>query len=332
MLIQELIQETIEIVTEENTDEVLTFLKSHGYEASKKTGVTIKVLVPRSQRLMAVHDIANLLPDSVIQDNGKQIKYDGKNILVKPSEAQHAGLAKESGAIEMINRVIASHSGDDTAAEIMVGNRQIRATLCHQVSGGWKADAVIVDEHGKETAWLSLKDGKSPRHFGQWGGLSHLARDPEVASFVADLKSRFPDGLTAKTPTLGRPIKSPRLKALTTFGKEFGQAPSKSNVDLILQGVPAIHEQGGKPILSGDHTWANGDIPEGDYEPILSVRYTSDRSDFGIKHARVTVYPKNGRKWQLFTSADAVQPESPEAVAPNDEPTPQPTPRPLGSV
>lgn len=310
MLIHELMQEAIEIVMEENIDEILEFLRSQGYQVNKKTGNTLKVLVPRSIRFQVVRDIAQLLPNSVINDNGKQIKYDGKNILVKPSEAQHAGLFKESGAIDILNSQIQQHLDTDTAISLTAGNKQIRAAMCHQVAGSWKADAVIVDEHGKETAWLSLKDGRSPLHFGQWGGISHLAKDPEVASFVSDLKQRFPEGLTAKSPTLGRPIKSDRLKAFTTFGKDFGKESGKSNVDLILQGVPNITTVGDRLVLKGDHTWANGDIPEGDYEPILSVRYTTDRSDFGIKHARVTVYPKNGRKWELFTSADTQPPDS----------------------
>ena len=41
---------------------------------------------------------------------------------------------------------------------------------------------------------------------------------------------------------------------------------------------------------------ANKERLEGEFEPILMARYSGDRNNFGIKGARVGVYPAGGRK------------------------------------
>jgi len=190
-----------------------------------------------------------------------------------------------------------------------------------KVPGNVKADAQIVDENGTPVAWISLKDGTGPRGFGQWGGVNHLGRDPEVMKFVQDLKLKLGAEIP-RGPTYGAPITNDRLKALTCFGKEFGGQPSVSNVDLILQGHPTLKKgTRGSYVITGAHSWHNGDIPQGEYEPVLTARFSADRSDFGIKGARITSYPSSGRPWKNINDIKAAEPALPQ---PQQEPAPVP--------
>ena len=295
----EFLSEAIEILCEKTTaDELMSFLEPMGYDVKKKTNNIIKVIVPMSLRFASVRQIAELLPDSIISSDGKKIVYDGATVLVKPAEAQGAGLGKEEGQIIAIDSAIKEHLDAQPFINLMVGDRIVKAAGIIKVAGTVKADAQIIDSVGNPVAWISLKDGTSPLSFGQWGGLNHLGKNEELVAFVAALKETFGNEMPRRV-TYGQLIKNPALKAASCFGKDFGKARGISNVDLILQGHPTIKKgPNGSYILNGIHTWGNGDIPSGEYEPVLTARFASDRSDFGIKGARITAYPSGGRPWK----------------------------------
>jgi hypothetical protein len=262
-----------------------------------------------------VQQIASTLPGATISADGKKVQYDGSTILVKPAEAQGGRLEKEAGQLIAIDTSIKEHLQGRPFIKLAIGERVVNAAGAVNVPGNPKADIAIVDNEGAPVAWISLKDGTNPKGFGQWGGIDHLAKDPEVARFVKSIKttfgSQFPRG-----PTYGVKIKNPQLKALTVFGKDFGGSPGINNVDLVLQGHPTLKKgTRGSYVLTGAHTWHNGDIPEGEYEPALIVRFSSDRGNFGIAGARISSYPTSGRPWTLLPKpkkAPAVQaPQNP---------------------
>lgn len=299
MRANEFLYETLELISEKTTaDELIPYIQPMGFDVEKKTGTTVKVVVPAAHRLSSVQQIASTLPGATVSADGKKIQFDGATILVKPAEAQGGRLEKEEGQIIALDSSIKEHLNGQPFIKLAVGTRVVNAAGAVKVPGNVKADAEIVDEKGNPVAWISLKDGTTPRGFGHWGGVDHFGADPEVAAFVNSIKSAFGNEFP-RGPTYGIKIKNPQLKALTTFGKGFGGAPGRSNVDLILQGHPTLKKGSrGSYVLTGAHTWHNGDIPEGEYEPVLIVRFSADRGNFGIVGARISSYPTGGRPWQ----------------------------------
>ena len=183
-----------------------------------------------------------------------------------------------------------------------------------------KADFVLIRKSGLPSVYISHKDGSNPQDFGQWSGVSPKAGStifthPEVASFVEALKNSeyVKNGALVNGITVARRIQDPALQLLSIFGnqsvvdnkisKEDG---SPENVDIIAQGIFTL-EKTDKPhvfILGATHMMIRksfeNDFGAG-YTPILAARYTSDgRSNFGIKFARIGIYPEKGRKIGAF--------------------------------
>jgi hypothetical protein len=296
---EDFLYETIEIIFEKTTaDDLISYLEPLGFNVQKKTGKTVKVVVPVRNRFEIARQIAGSLTGSTLSDDSKKVYYDGSTILVKPAEAQGARLEKEEGQIIALDTAIKERLKGNPFIELVVGDRTVNGAGATKITGTSKADVQIVDAQGKAVAWISLKDGTLPRHFGQWGGVTYLYKDPEIISFVRDIKesfgNTFPKGLT-----YGVKIKNNYLKAISCFGKNFGEARGPENVNLIIQGHPVLKKQGDNTfVIEGHHNWKNGDIPDGEYEPVLMVRYAGDRPNFGIRGARIAIYPSGGRPWK----------------------------------
>lgn len=336
---KDFLYETIEVICERTTaDEIIPFLEPLGFDVQKKTGTSVKVVVPAALRSTGVQQIAGTLPGSTVSADGKKVHYDGATILVKPAEAQGGRLEKEEGQILALDTAIKEHLNGQPFIKLAVGIRVVNAAGVIKVPGNVKADAQVIDDQGNPVAWISLKDGTTPKGFGHWGGVDHLGQDPEVAKFVNDIKATFGTEFP-RGPTYGVKIKNPQLKALTCFGKNYGGAPGVSNVDLILQGHPTLKKGSrGGYVLTGAHTWHNGDIPAGEYEPVLVVRFSADRGNFGILGARISSYPTAGRPWQPLPKAPKATTKVPAAKVPPTlvKPVPEPASiqnmkKPLGS-
>lgn len=320
---KDFLYETIEIICEKTTaDELIPYLEPLGFDVERKTGTTIKVVVPASLRSTGVQQIASTLPGATISADGKKVQYDGSTILVKPAEAQGGRLEKEAGQLIAIDSSIKEHLKGKPYIKLAIGERVVNAAGAVNVPGNPKADIAIVDDKGTPVAWISLKDGTNPKGFGQWGGVDYMGKDPEVAKFVQGIKAAFGDQFP-RGPTYGVRIKNPQLKALTVFGKDFGGAPGINNVDLVLQGHPTLTKGSrGGYVLTGAHSWYNGDIPTGEYEPMLIARYSADRGNFGIVGARISSYPAGGRPINPLPKS-AAKPK-PALKAPVTKPAPTP--------
>jgi putative N-acetylmannosamine-6-phosphate epimerase len=295
----EFLSKTIILILEKtNSDEIIQYLKPLGFDVKKLSGYTTKVIVPANQRFKVIQDIQSILPGAEISSNNKIIKYDSATIKIKPAEAQGGGLEKEAGQIIALDAAIKERLKGKASILLTVGKRAVQAAGVTKVPGTAKADVAVVDSAGTEIAWISLKDGNSPKGFGQWGGVSNHARDPEVADFVEKLRAivgtEMPRG-----QTYGKFITSINLKNAMVFGKNFQSGQSgPNNVDLVLQGHPVLEKTNDGYIIKGTHVWSNGNTPRDQYDPVMTVRFSPDRNDFGIRFARITVYPNAGRLWK----------------------------------
>lgn len=294
----EFLIDSIEIISEKtNSDELMQMLEPLGFPMVKKTGITVKVLVPARDRFDIIQKIKDFLPNSQIASNGKAIKYDGSTVEVKPQERQSGALDKETAQIQALDNEIKQQMGNNPFIKLLVGSTPVNAAGAVKVLGSPKADTAIVDEQGNQVAWISLKDGSTPRDFGQWGGISRYANEQEVKDFVTKLKTVVGDTMPNNI-TYGMEVTSLDLKNKVVFGLDFDSGKfGINNVDLVLQGNPQVKEFKDGFIVDGAKSWSNGDIPSNEYDPVMTARYTSDRNDFGIKGARITIYPRAGRKW-----------------------------------
>lgn len=174
-----------------------------------------------------------------------------------------------------------------------------------KTDGTPKSDFHLVDTSGNAVIWISHKDGRGPKDFQQWGGISQRSEPKifahkETQQFIADLKARWPDGLPRAT-TVYRTIKDKQLKMWSVYGNQYGSKQGEQNVSVLLQGPPGLERQGQVYVFTANHVHFNGDsVDDGGFEPVLMAIYKGDRSDAGVKGTRIVISPIMGRKGVPF--------------------------------
>lgn len=166
---------------------------------------------------------------------------------------------------------------------------------------GCKSDFNFIDIDGNYVGFVSHKYGNSPKDFQQWSGTSKRFQElifnhPETQSFIKELELRFNEELPS-TSSIARKIVDINLKMMACFGTDYGNEFNLNNVNAIMQGNLLLKNQGDCYLLKGSHyVILNGSIPDYGYEPIFIAVHKKDRSDHGIKNARITINPIGGRK------------------------------------
>jgi hypothetical protein len=187
---------------------------------------------------------------------------------------------------------------------LKVGKQKYQVSLCESTPGTPKCDFHFKgsSEYGGH---VSHKAGNGPRGFQQWSGTSQrvepsIFSHPETQDFINSLKSKYPNGMPSGT-TVGRKIKDEKLKNLAVYGNGYGGRQGENNVDTTMQGNLNIVKNGNLYVLkASNHENINGQKVTGSYEPIFLAVYKGDRSDHGIKGARITINPMGGRTVKEF--------------------------------
>jgi hypothetical protein len=170
---------------------------------------------------------------------------------------------------------------------------------------GCKSDFNFIDTNGNYVGFISHKHGNSPRDFQQWSGTSkrfqkEIFDHPETQSFVKELVSRFDQGLPS-TSSVARRIVDEKLKMMACFGIDYGNDFGLNNVNAIMQGTLLLKNQSDCYLLKASHNVIlNSSLPDYSYEPVFIAVHKKDRSDHGIKDARVTINPIGGRRIKDF--------------------------------
>ncbi len=123
-------------------------------------------------------------------------------------------------------------------------------------SSGAKADFVGIDSKGKSVIFISHKDGRGPKDFQQYSGISSRAGGsiydhPEVQSFreVIAKKETSDFYRQANRSTFYREIKDKQLKEKAIFGKDFGSGKkNENNINLFAQGKPVLTKTGDRKV------------------------------------------------------------------------------------
>ena len=106
----------------------------------------------------------------------------------------------------------------------------------------------------------------------------------------------FPTEIPQGT-TVAREISDQKLRMQGIYGSGYGGSFGVNNVDVLLQGTVKINAINfiEYKITGSAMTHSNGSTLPPEYQPVLMAIYKGDRSDYGIKNARINLYSKSGR-------------------------------------
>ena len=212
--------------------------------------------------------------------------------------------AKEEEQIKLVREQlekIKEKIGSDFI-KLRVGSNTYEVTDVEDTPGTPKSDMNFIGRNGVKLGFCSLKSGVTARSIQQWGGTSVrfepiIAADPEVQAFVKTAKEMFPTEIPQGT-TVARKISNQKLKMQAIYGSGYGGSIGINNVDVVLQGTVRINSISPTEykITGSAMTHSNGSTLPPEYQPVLMAIYKGDRSDYGIKNARINLYSKSGRK------------------------------------
>jgi hypothetical protein len=189
---------------------------------------------------------------------------------------------------------------------IRFGDRYVSGIV--KVPGTPKADFALIDELGNPFFWISHKAGSSYRDFQQWSGMSHLAWTKTVQQFVKDLENIYPNKVfPPKTSVARKMINTDFVLFKSVFGKEFNFGKTKYGKshcqcvivgDILFQKEGSIYRISPRCIMIANPNWEKQSpylLNDQNWRPALMAIYKGDRSDFGFKGARFSIYPAGGR-------------------------------------
>ena len=211
--------------------------------------------------------------------------------------------AKEEEQIKLVREQlekIKQKIGSDFV-KLRVGKNTYEVTEVEKTPGTPKSDMNFIGRNGVRLGFCSLKDGATAGAIQQWGGASVsreplIAAHPEVSAFVQAARKMFPKEIPQGT-TVAREISDQKLRMQGIYGSGYGGSLGVNNVDVLLQGSVKINSINSTEfqITGSAMTHSNGSTLPPEYQPVLMAIYKGDRSDYGIKNARINLYSKSGR-------------------------------------
>lgn len=275
-------------------------LLSLGYEELKRISSKRIVVFTDNNRIEEIRLLSALLNaeyDPTLKGStiGGLIK-DGISIFVKnrvrPLQTEEAELHSLQNQFNNIGNPI----------DLFVGSRLLHNVVgIRKVQGTPRADFALFDASNKDCFFISHKKGYEPKHFQHYSGLTEtkIEQHPIVQEFSATLKNKmntFEKGnsICCKIP------ESTELRLMSLYGVDSPSGISGINsCDALIQGNMNISKLGDKFSLNTSGKICQfPEIPTNNYEPIFSVRFAADRSNFGITNARASIYPVGGRTFK----------------------------------
>ena len=285
-------------------------IKTNGYfTLNESNGKRVQITQKFAYQLKTLEDLENfkdnrgsvLLPTGVTGSGVIRLSQLYKDNAFKTRTGNPK--AKEEEQIKLVREQlekIKENIGSDFI-KLRVGSNTYEVTEVESTPGTPKSDMNFIGRNGVKLGFCSLKSGVTARSIQQWGGTSvsrepTIAADPEVQAFVKTAKEMFPTEIPQGT-TVARKISNQKLKMQAIYGSGYGGSIGINNVDVILQGTVKINAVSFTEykITGSAMTHSNGSMLPPEYQPVLMAIYKGDRSDYGIKNARINLYSKSGR-------------------------------------
>jgi len=297
------------IAEQQNLEDLQASIEEMGYKNIKKiSSRRLKILVPAKDRMSAAEKVANKLGGKMATiglDAGKPVVDFVNNLKLyfKPIPGSGiGGTAKEDAQLTSLQNQIQTELTNEDLMEIpiKIGSLYYNVAGAATTPGTPKSDFHLLNLKSEEIVWISHKDGSTSKHFQQWGGMSkrsepNIANHPESKKFVEDVKAKF-GGVMPRKTTVSRKIVDSKLANMSVYGNKFGSSMGRQNVTLLLQGPIKLTKKKDYYELTSNHTAVNGEIMTGGYAPVFMAIYKGDRSNYGIKGARLVIQPANSRK------------------------------------
>ena len=237
--------------------------------------------------------------------------------------------AKTSAGQDRVKRM---EDSDLPSIDIELGSYLAKdVVLCKSIPSTPKADATLLNSKGETVAFISLKSANSPLQMNQWSGISKFANEPEVIDFSKFLLTKNPNGVPTGV-AYSAPIRQ-ELKRKSAWGT--GTTRSTDLVDAIIATKGSIKLKKSESnnsvyhfVVDGDRVWTDGEIPDGDWEPVLVAR-KGDRNDLGVPKTRIGIFPKGSRK---SIDASKALPKEPPVDSKPIAPPPVPSPPPFAAL
>ena len=285
-------------------------IKTNGkFTLNESNGKTIKITQKFAYQFNTIQDLQRfsdargsiLLPTGSTGDSAIRLSqlYKDSAFVTRTQNTN----AKEDLQIKSVREQlekIKEKIGSDFV-KLRVGNNTYEVTEVESTPGTPKSDMNFIGKNGVRLGFCSLKDGATASAIQQWGGASVsreplIAAHPEVVAFVKTAREMFPTEIPQGT-TVAREIVDPKLRMQGIYGSGYGGSLGVNNVDVLLQGTVKINSINFTEykITGSAMTHSNGSMLPPEYQPVLMAIYKGDRSDYGIKNARINLYSKSGR-------------------------------------
>lgn len=222
-----------------------------------------------------------------------------------------SGVSAETSAMQFFNQNLNSILKKEGISQIKlkINGRTVWCACMQKTEGKYngkepKSDMTIVDATGKPVAYISHKAGKSAKDYQQYGGVSDAALpesykgNPAIKKFMQAVQKLRPSGLKSGD-SFYRKLTDDNLIKIMMYGPEYGvgKKPSISNVDEFHLGDMKLMGSGSGPyVIQSNHKGVNGEVPDGEFEAVLFIRYQANRGDARaagevVKNARVGIFP-----------------------------------------
>lgn len=262
--------------------------------------------VPNKEIIEAVEkgDVKTLNRYGLLDIDGNQYAF-GK--LEKTAEfggkGAGFGTTKEDFELTRLQKQIEEIKKETASATVdfKIANKVYKAAGAASTYGTPKSDFHLVDNDGKEIVWISHKDGRTPKDFQQWGGMTErgIQNNAEVQDFIKTVHEKFGSQIPRAT-TVARKIKNKDLKNRSVYGINYGSQLGQQNVSILIQGPVKVIKKGRYYEFSSNHIHFNGDSITGGFQPVLMAMYKGDRNQFGVRGARFAIQPLESRKITEF--------------------------------
>ena len=227
-----------------------------------------------------------------------------------------AGLDDEFKQVNTINKFIEDH-GDGYFMTIPIRNsdgKTVYALSAKKIPKTPKADIAIYgfdtkpsennfNDEVKPVIWISLKKGKKPTDFSQYGGISSAETKnasqkakETIYNFIVGYKILFTDNdgymiqpiYDVSSNEIDDSLFRYSIYGRDAYKNEFGE----NNVNFIIQGDITLNKKNNEVYeLGGAFIEANPNIPEGDRRPRFCSKTAEDRITYNIKGVRIVIAP-----------------------------------------